>query len=243
MIRYNPLPILFEIGEIKIYSWGLLVVLAFFITSYLFFKKTKNIISKEKIPGLFFSILIGGFIGARLAHVLINLNYFIQNPLLIFEFWKGGMVSYGAIIGALLLALIYIKKSKLNFWDVTDYLAPYLALGFSIGRIGCFLNWCCYGIASSLPWAIKVGSDVARHPTQIYLALGNFIIFLILLYTNKKENRKIGKRYTFLIFLALYSLLRILVDLLREISIVSYIIFIIIFIISSLLYFCIQKFK
>lgn len=243
MINYNPIPILFEIGGIKIYSWGLFIILAFFVISYLLLKKTENIISKEKIYGLIFSVLIGGFIGARLAYVFINFNYFIQNPVLIFEFWRGGMVSYGAIIGALLLALIYIKKLKLNFWKVMDYSAPYLALGFSIGRIGCFLNWCCYGIASSLPWAIKVGSDVARHPTQIYLAIGNFIIFIILFYINNKRDKKIKTKYTFLLFLIFYSISRILVDLLRDVSFISYMFHILIFIISSLLYIYIQKFK
>jgi phosphatidylglycerol:prolipoprotein diacylglycerol transferase len=92
--------------------------------------------------------------------------------------------------------------------------APYIALGLAIGRIGCFLNWCCYGLASNLPWAIKVGTDIPRHPTQIYLSLAGFVVFWLLIII-KNSKIKMFSQNLFAWFLIFYSISSFIIDPLR----------------------------
>jgi len=241
MIIYTPQPILAHINGITLYTWGFVVMLAAIISSFLFAQKAKEFIPKNKIYPLLFYALLGGLFGARIIHVILNLRQFIGNPLSIFNFGDGGMISYGAIFFGLLFAGVYLKKNKINFFKVLNLIAPYLALGFALGRMGCFLNWCCYGIYSKLPWAIKVGNDLPRHPTQIYMLLINFIIFFILIRVNNSK-KEIKSKNTFVLFLILYSLSRFFISFIKENDLITPLIFGIICGISLIFYF-IQKLK
>lgn len=221
MIDYRPIRILFEIGDIKIYSWGFMFFLAFMISFLFFYKKARKVMSEEKIYNFVLFLFLGILFGSRLTYVILNLKEF-SNLLSFFYFWDGGMVSYGGIIGGLIFSYIYTKRKKINFWKLADIASPYFALGLAIGRIGCFLNWDDYGIVSSLPWAIKVANDIPRHPTQIYLSALNLIIFIILIKLDslKNPNKNLGlfKREgtIFLLFLILYSLVRFFIDFIRS---------------------------
>lgn len=235
MIEYTPFPILFDFGMIKIYSWGVMIILAFLISFFLFSKKAKQQkISKEHIYGLLFFALIGVIIGSRLMYIILNFNQFHTNPISIFSINEGGFISYGGLIGSIILAKIYSIRSNLEFIKILNIAAPYITLGFAIGRLGCFLNWCCYGIISNLPWAIKVGADFPRHPTQLYLSLIGFIIFFILIKI-RNSKKEIFSKNLFLWFLIFYSITNFLIDFIRvypNLQYLSQIIELIIFLIS-----------
>ncbi len=215
MINYTPMRIIFEIGDIKIFTWGIMILLAFLISFFLFSKRAKQQkISKEHIYGLLFFTLIGTIVGSRLMYIILNFNQFYINPVSIFSVGEGGFISYGGLIGAITLAKIYTIKSNLKLITLLNIAAPYIALGFAIGRLGCFLNWCCYGVLSNLPWAIKVGIDIPRHPTQIYLSLISFIIFFTLIKV-KNSKKKIFSENSFLWFLVFYAMANFLIDFIR----------------------------
>ncbi|MFH1823151.1 MAG: prolipoprotein diacylglyceryl transferase [archaeon] len=215
MINHVPMPVLFRTEFFTLYTWGAVFIVAFLVISFLFFREAKKEKVNEKhIWNILLLVLIGAIIGGRLFFIFEHFSYFIINPLEVFAFGNGGETSYGGFILSFLFVWIYLRKKKdLSFGKFVNMVAPYLPLGIAIGRIGCFLNWCCYGKASSLPWAVAV-NGVAVHPTQIYLLIGNLLIFFILMDLKKKEFfKKPGN--LFLMLLVLYSVVRFSVDFFR----------------------------
>ncbi|MCL6501007.1 MAG: prolipoprotein diacylglyceryl transferase [Candidatus Pacearchaeota archaeon] len=226
MISYEPIHVLFAIGQFKIYSWGLMFVIGFLTAFLLVLReaKKKNIDDKH-IYNLGFLVLLGALIGPRVLYVIENIGYYVQKPLEIFFFWQGGITSYGALLGVLFV-WIYVRRQKdISFTRILDLAAPYLLLAIAITRVGCFLNWDDYGRASLLPWAIKVAGDVARHPTQLYESLYSLASFFILLGFKRIREKGRQTRFKqllekqgalFLSFMALYSFFRFFNDFLRE---------------------------
>jgi len=239
MINFTPIPILFKIGNFTVYSFGLFVALGGLIAILLSLKEAKKRnIEQEKVLGILLFTMVGALIGARIL-------YIIQNPSQFNFFWdyinlsEGGLNGAGTLIGGTLFAFLYIKISKMSmgeFGKLMDVIAPYLVLAFAIGRIGCFLRGCCFGLPTNLPWgivypaeslAVQAGLNTAVHPTQLYHSILDFIIFFILLKLgNKKHNlqkNNVKSKYRFfsiggsifLLFLMLYSSERFIVDFFR----------------------------
>jgi phosphatidylglycerol---prolipoprotein diacylglyceryl transferase len=166
------------------------------------------------------AIMIGGFLGARLFHIFYELpEFYLNNPAEMIKFWRGGFVYYGGFIGAFLACAWYVHRYKLSFLLWADFFAPILSLGYAIGRIGCFLNGCCYGAVCSLPWAVEFSHPGLplglRHPTQLYATAYEFIVFLCLLaFERSKYRTHIGQ--TFFIWLGLHGGGRILMEAFRD---------------------------
>lgn len=244
MISYTPLKEAFSIGHFTVYSWGLVFVLVFLLSFFLVLRESKKKrIDEKHIYNISLLALIGAIVGGRLFYVLGNFRFYFQNPAEIFMLSHGGLASYGGIAFALLFAWFYIKKQNdIHFLEILDLFAPYTILAIALGRIGCFLNWCCYGAASSLPWAIKVAGDVPRHPSQIYEMIAGLLIFFIIMRIKYlKEQKDMSMKFRkskffdfdlvhedsfmnkmlekpgamFMIFLALYSLFRFATDFTR----------------------------
>jgi phosphatidylglycerol:prolipoprotein diacylglycerol transferase len=229
MIQYNPVPILFSMGSIKIHSWGVMLAIAFLLALIFMLKDAKKQkINSRHIWNLWFLCLIGGIIGSRILYVLLNAKHYLANPLEILQIWQGGMASYGGVALAIILVLFYIKNKKLDAIKITNLMAPYIALGFAVGRIGCFLNWDDFGIQSSLPWAISAFGDFPRHPTQLYLSALDFLLFFGLKKINrikktlKNKTPKFLKFPTLAIFLFLFAIIRLAIEPLRVYDIQNY---------------------
>ena len=168
-------PELFSIGKVTIYTYGVLVALGFFAGMQYIVKYSKNVITKQQVYDFLFYVILIGIIGARLFYVLLELPYYKTNPLEIFQVWKGGLVYYGGFVAVLVFTFFYFRNKKVNVIKLMDVFAPALALGHLFGRIGCFFSGCCYGKNTDCFLAIA-----HKHPTQLYEALGNLIIFIIL---------------------------------------------------------------
>lgn len=210
-------PIIFEWGKITVHSWGLMLSLALIISTLLLLREARiQGLNPDFYVDLVILVVLGGLIGARIFYILIyDLEYFLANPLEMFKFWEGGLVFYGGLIGGLLVGYIYLKYHKICFWHTADLLAPFLALGYGIVRIGCFLNGCCYGQPTTVAWSVSFPSvdHVLRHPTQLYLSTISFIIFfgLYFLLRNKKFDGQV-----ILTYIILYSVARGGVESLRD---------------------------
>jgi len=159
-----------------------------------------------------------GIIFAKLLHVVDWWDYYLQNPGQIIG--AAGLAAYGGILGAALGVWVYSKFSKFNFGYFADVVTPGIILAQAIGRVGCTINGCCYGIACSLPWGIAYTNPnslaplgVTVHPTTVYEIIYLLIIFGVLL---KLKGRFKPDGSLFLIYLGLYSLWRISSDFLRE---------------------------
>ena len=118
-------PILFKIGPLTLYTYGVLISLGFIVGIALTLHLGKKEgFAKEKILDIGFYALIAAIIGSRLLFVLIEYKYFIKNPLDIFKIWEGGLVFFGGLLLVVLVLLIYLKKNALPLWKTLDLFAP-----------------------------------------------------------------------------------------------------------------------
>jgi len=186
-------PILFQIGPITIYSYGLMIAVAFITGTFLARQEAKRKgLDPEVILNLALGSVISGIIGARLLFIVQNLKYYLDYPMQVFMLHKGGLSFYGGLVMAIIFAAIFLKRLNLSFLNVANLICPYLALAQAIGRVGCLLNGCCYGIAG--------------HPVQIYSSLSLLLIFVVL--------RRLQSQ-TFLWYCLLYSVMRFFMEFLR----------------------------
>lgn len=213
-------PILLDIGKINLYSYGLFIGLGFMTAVWVSRKIAgPHGISAPEITDIFFVIMMSALLGARLLYVLINFNSYKSNLIDIFKIWNGGLVFFGGFCMAVVVTAIYLKIKKLNIWKVADIIAPGVALGHAVGRIGCFFAGCCYGKTCELPFAVRFSHPetlaplgVYLHPTQIYSVFSNLMLFLILLWIQKKKR---FNGMVFLCYIMLYSLFRSIIEFYR----------------------------
>jgi phosphatidylglycerol:prolipoprotein diacylglycerol transferase len=158
-------PTIFHIPvlNIPIYGYGLMMVFAFLGTQWL---ASKLAVTKGIDPEIFVNVallaLVSGVIGSRISHVLENLPYYTdskytawQNFLNMINIRSGGLTFYGGLILATPVVLLYLLYRKVTPRLAMDICAPCLTLGLAIGRLGCFLNGCCYGAPANVPWAVQ----------------------------------------------------------------------------------------
>ncbi len=221
--NYHPEAIFFHLGTLNIYWYGLGYAIGI-IGGILIIFKLNKIYQKELLWNLFFWLIIFGLLGARLYYVGLNFKYYFQNPLDIFKIWQGGMAIHGAIIAGLITLFFYCKKYKLNFWLLSDILAPAFVFGQMIGRWGNYFNQELYGLPTNLPWGIPIDLENRIigyenfeffHPTFLYESFGCLLILLILFFLYKKNPQIYGTGKIFLIYLILYSGLRFFLEFLR----------------------------
>ena len=215
-------PELINIGNFSISSFGVMVALSFLVAYWLCLKefRRKNL-SEDLLGNLFLAAMIGGIAGAKLLYLFENvpIKEILQNPVQ-HIFARGGLTFYGCLFGALLFTWLVAKRGKLDFWVLGDSVSPAVAIGYSIGRIGCFLVGDDYGIRSDLPWAVAFPNGLPPtidtvHPTQIYETLIMLIVFLYLWRIRKNIN-KTG--YIFSLYLILAGSERFIIEFLRNTS-------------------------
>ncbi len=210
-------PVLFHIGPFTIHTYGVLIATAFLVGITLAAREGKRKgIDPERMMDLGLYILIAAIVGSRLFQVAVEHKYFFQHPLEIIKIWKGGLAFYGGFIGALLAGIWYLKRHKMPVWKVGDALAPSIALGQAIGRIGCFSAGCCYGLPTNVPWAVTFTAPgtlaipgVPLHPTQLYESFSMFILFAVL-WAFRKKIKFDGQ--LFWIYVMSYSVIRFIIE-------------------------------
>lgn len=220
MITININPVAFTIGSTSVRWYGIIVALAVLVLVLWMIRETKRTVGLSSEPVLIGALVAipSGIVISKLLHVIDMWGYYVQNPGLIFS--SAGLTIYGAVLGAALGIWIYSKVSKYPFGHVTDLLAPGIILVQAIGRVGCIINGCCYGLPTSLPWGVVYTHPesyaplgVAIHPTQVYEIIYNLIVFGVLL---KLRGRLKPDGSLFLLYLGLYSLWRFGIGFLRE---------------------------
>lgn len=212
--------IILQTPSFTLYSYGLLMATGFGAGCFYFLYATKkNNISENLMANLCGGIILFSLLGARVFYILVHANYYFSHPLESLRVWEGGMVFYGGLFFSLAFSLLYIKIYRLSLLVIADCAAPAISIGLAIGRIGCFLNGCCYGIPSNFGFVFPPESPAGQafpnqilFPTQLLSSLNLFIIgfFLDWLRRNKKMQEKLLP-----FFLIFYSLHRFLVEFLR----------------------------
>jgi phosphatidylglycerol:prolipoprotein diacylglycerol transferase len=157
-------PELFEIPflHLTVKSYGLMMVIAFLAAIYLIRYLSRDIKSDpQHITNAALYSLIVGVVGARLFYVIHHFDQFQGRLLSVFAIWKGGLELLGGVLSAIAVIGLYCRYHKLPVRRYLDILAIGLMLSLVFGRIGCFLNGCCFGKPTNLPWAVRFpyGSD------------------------------------------------------------------------------------
>ena len=215
-------PIAVKLGPLSIHWYGVMVAAAFLVGLWTAGRRGMRAgIAAEKIVDLGPWAIVGAVIGARALYVISYWQEsFAGKPLEeILLIWKGGLVFYGGLIGGAVACIAYARVKKLPLWKLADIFAPSIPLGCFFGRMGCFLNGCCYGRPCNLPWAVRFPADnplgpptEPLHPTQIYDALLNLglYVFLAWLFRRRKFDGQV-----FSVYLVCYAVLRSFVETFR----------------------------
>jgi len=220
MIEIGINPVAFTVGSVEIRWYGIMVALAVLtIILWMIRQHRKGAdLTPDSMLNTALVAIPSGIIISRLIHVVDKWGYYIQNPGQIIG--ASGLTIYGAVLGATLGLWITSKFSNFKFGYFADLMAPSIILAQAVGRVGCTLNGCCYGLPTSLPWGViythpnsfaPIG--VAIHPTQIYEIIYNLIVFGVLL---KLRGRFKPDGSLFLIYLVFYSIWRFSISFLRE---------------------------
>lgn len=208
---------LFTIFGLPIRAYGLMMVVGFTLGIWRAVRicKKRYGIEPDRVYDIALVSLFGGVLGARAVFILLNPG--TESWRGFFAVWQGGLSFHGGLACAMLLGYIYTRRAKLSFWRTADLIAPSLAIGYAFTRIGCFLNGCCYGAPTSLPWGVRFYENgmltPPSHPTQIYASIANLLIFWLL---TRLEPMRRGPGFVFVSYLGLYSIYRFLVEFLRS---------------------------
>jgi phosphatidylglycerol---prolipoprotein diacylglyceryl transferase len=215
------LPRLIQIGPFPLYSFGLMVVLGFLAGLSL----AVHLARRRGLPGeLLYDaaviILLAGIVGARALFVLLNWSDFAREPGQIFSTWQGGMSFHGGAIASILAGFVYVRRKGAPGLPLADAAAPGIALGYAIGRLGCFLNGCCFGGPTDLPWGVPgvycqgaPDPSAHYHPTQIYALLINLALTAGLTWAYLRPHR-VGQNLA--LFIGGYSIYRFGIEALRK---------------------------
>jgi phosphatidylglycerol:prolipoprotein diacylglycerol transferase len=211
-------PILFELGFLKIYSYGLMVACGFALALWLVsLEARRQALPRDKIINLCLGLIIFGILGARLLYIFQNLKFYLDYPAQVLMLHKGGLSFYGGFLLALIFAAVFFKREHLPALKTVDLLCPYLALAQGLGRLGCLLNGCCYGKPTDSIFALCFpGESIGRYPVQVYSSLYLLLIFVLLRVrqAKRKESRGFPGQF-FILYCLLYSAYRFFIEYLR----------------------------
>lgn len=217
--------------EIHFHSWSLstyfLTISLTFCLMFLYLRRRAHRFGFSVVDILDLAMLttVFGFLGARLFFVFYESpQYFFEHPLSIFSFWEGGFVFFGGLFSALVAGFIYLKWKKIPVLSTLNLMAPVLALGYSLGRLACFFQGCCYGKPTHSPLGlhftplIDAGETVARYPTQLFASFGELIVFLLILFLEKygHKKNKFMSNSLFFIWMMGHGLNRMIMEIFRD---------------------------
>lgn len=199
-------PFLFNIGELQIPSFFFMIMVGTLACAfYCYWLAGRVGLRREIFLDMGMIGMLAGVIGSRIFHIFVEApGYYWENPLHVFEFWRGGFVSFGAYICVPLSVYVYLRIRKVEVWPYLDLLVLGVPLIQLAIRIACLLAGCCYGKPTDLPWAITFNDpastafyyypNIPLHPTQIYSSLHAILLFAFVnIYYFKKKNRFPGE--------------------------------------------------
>lgn len=202
-------PIICSFGNFNVYSYGLMLVIAFLTCTFLAAREAKRQgVDPDIIFNFLFLVFILGILGARIFYVLENIGYYLKTPIEIFRLQHGGLSWFGGLILGVVASYIYLSRKKLDIYRILDLVIPYVVLGQAIGRIGCFLNGCCFGKISDSGIYFPVHNAILV-PIQIYSSLLLVLIFVILRFL---QNRPHWSGKIFFSYIFLYSIKRFFIE-------------------------------
>lgn len=214
-------PVAFSLGPLHVRWYGLMYLLGFvggWALGRYRAKQPNSGWTAAQIDDLVFYIALGVILGGRIGYILFySFGSFLQNPLILFRIWEGGMSFHGGFLGVLLAMVLFARKYRKRFWATTDFIAPLIAPGILFGRIGNFINGELWGRVTDLPWGMvfrQTGDGLPRHPSQLYeAALEGVALFAIVWLFSAKPRPTMAVSG---VFALAYGIFRFLVEFVRQ---------------------------
>jgi phosphatidylglycerol:prolipoprotein diacylglycerol transferase len=218
-------PILFEIRGFPVYTYGVMLAAAYLLgLQFALVRARSRGLKAERVMDLGIWIIVSALVGAKLLLLVVEWDTYSRSAADMLTLVRSAGVFYGGLIVAVAVALFYLWKYRMPMWSVADVFAPGIALGHTIGRLGCFFAGCCFGRETSVPWAVtfhneyaarNVGTplNVPLHPTQLYEAGAELLILGLLLATEKRGRTFPGR--TFWAYMLMYGLSRFAIEFYR----------------------------
>jgi phosphatidylglycerol:prolipoprotein diacylglycerol transferase len=210
---------LFGYGPIEVRWYGLMYLIGFaggWLGARVHAKRPWSSVKPEQVDDLVFYVALGAIIGGRVGYMLVyGLSELISDPLSLVKVWQGGMSFHGGFAGVLVAMWLFSRAIKQPFLAVTDFIAPWCAIGLGAGRVGNFINGELWGKPTSpdAPWAVIVNGQ-ARHASQLYeFVLEGLVLFFVLWLYARKPRPFMA---TSGLFLLIYGVGRFIIEFVRE---------------------------
>lgn len=214
-------PILFEIGGFAIPTYGAILALSFLFSVYLLRKEAARLgLDPQQVADAAIISLLVGLIGSKLLLILVDLPYYLENPAKLWGTIRSAGVMYGGVIAGALAVIWYVRRKGLPLWDTMDVMSPFCALGVGLGRLGCFMVGCCYGMPHDGPLAVifpdhpycEAPAGVGLFPIQLVSFAAGVALFGVLLAMLRK--RRFSGQIVAAYFV-LYSIIRGVIEFFR----------------------------
>ena len=221
-----PSPVMFEVGPFALRYYGLCIALGIIVATWLTGRELerKGFDGTLALDSLFF-IVLPGFVGARLYHVITDYDLYADDPFPgVFAVWNGGLGIYGAVVGGFLGLLVFARLRGIGPLAFADAAVPGVVLAQAIGRWGNYFNQELFGRPSDLPWAIRIFPEKRPagfadaetfHPTFLYESIWNVLVCLVLLWVARRFAGRLKDGDLLLLYVSLYSVGRFFVETLR----------------------------
>jgi len=225
-------PVILQVGSFRLQYYGLMYIVAFattyFLASHRIRREDRFRVDADQLQGLMTAMILGLIVGARLGYVLFyNFSYYLHHPLEIilpFEFSDGirftgitGMSYHGGLIGVVVSTILFVRKNRMDFFDIADLIIPCIPLGYTFGRLGNFINGELYGRVTTHPIGMFFPFSPGpgrRHPSQLYEAFFEGIVLFIVLWAVK--NRVATRGAMLPLYLMGYGLVRFFIEYTRQ---------------------------
>lgn len=211
-------PVAFTIFGLDVRYYGIVYAFGLALSYWWLLRQVRRhqTMSVEQADSLFLWIVVGVLLGARFFEVAVyRPTWYAAHPSEILQVWHGGLSFHGGLVGAVLAAWIFSRKQGVSLLKIADVLVVPASLALGFGRLANFVNGELYGRITTMPWGVLFpqGGDVLRHPSQLYEAAKNFVLFGVLHRQERKTHRD-GE--IFALFLIMYGVLRFIVEFFRE---------------------------
>ncbi len=221
-------PVAFTIGTLTIRWYGVMIAVAIIISVIAaYVESRRQNLNTDDVLDMATTAILCGILGARLGWILTSGSFiwYLEHPLALIAVWKGGLSYFGGIAGGVIGANWIIRRRHMNFWQMTDIVAPFLALSFGIGKIGCWLNGCCNGKPTSSPLGVVFTNPLSEctllnqkiWPAQLFNSASGFLTFVLLFFIVRKHKRYHGE--VFVWYLYLYGVTSFIVEFFRDIPV------------------------
>ena len=208
--------VLCEIGPLTLYSYGLAFAISFLVGIWMCARRAPAYgLTGDQIYDSAVPVLLAAFVGAKGVYLVTSWNDIAWSLSELVSIMRGGLVYYGGLIGGTAGTIWWLNRRKLSVLAYGDVLAPGMGVALAIGRVGCWLNGCCYGSQAAWAWPVPaLGDGVPRHPVQLYEAAGALSLGLVLVLFPRPRSDNRGAALGW--FLAGYAVLRFVIENFRD---------------------------